>query len=117
MPWDHNSQLTQDLDYLTTLIDHRVDQGKKVLIHCQCGVSRSASLVVAYVMKKRSWDLNTAYDYVKQQSPCISPNMTLMFQLIDWQRMLNSSQQSRAPASSCLPAESPVSPVSHMQGV
>lgn len=85
IPWDHNSNLMDDLYQLTSIIDSRSRQGKKILIHCQCGVSRSASLVVAYVMKKQNWDLNTAYNYVKSQSPNINPNMSLMFQLIDWQ--------------------------------
>ncbi|KAA8911268.1 hypothetical protein TRICI_003848 [Trichomonascus ciferrii] len=91
IPWDHNSNLVDDLRTLTNLIDSRSRQGKKILIHCQCGVSRSASLVVAYVMKKQNWDLNTAYNYVKKQSPSINPNMSLMFQLIDWQALVLAS--------------------------
>lgn len=91
IPWDHNSNLVDDLYQLTNLIDSRSRQGKKILIHCQCGVSRSASLVVAYVMKKQNWDLNTAYNYVKKQSPSINPNMSLMFQLIDWQALVLAS--------------------------
>lgn len=91
IPWDHNSNLVDDLYQLTSLIESRSRQGKKILIHCQCGVSRSASLVVAYVMKKQNWDLNTAYNYVKKQSPSINPNMSLMFQLIDWQALVLAS--------------------------
>jgi protein-tyrosine phosphatase len=91
IPWDHNSQLIDDLERLTTYIYEKSQQGKRILIHCQCGVSRSASLVVAYVMKQNHWNVNTAYQYLKDQSPKISPNMTLMFQLMDWQKMLNIS--------------------------
>ncbi|CAN6650800.1 hypothetical protein TRVA0_024S01926 [Trichomonascus vanleenenianus] len=88
VPWDHNSQLVSELSELTALIRARSDEGKRVLIHCQCGVSRSASLVVAYMMKRNAWDLNTAYRYVKSKSPFISPNMALIYQLVDWQHML-----------------------------
>lgn len=67
----------------------RAAEGKRILVHCQCGVSRSASLVVAFVMKERSWDLNQAYAFVKRKAPAISPNMGLIFQLMEWGRILN----------------------------
>lgn len=88
VPWDHNSKLTPDLPRLTELIAERSAAGKRILVHCQCGVSRSASLLVAYVMRQQMCDLNTAYGFVKRQSPAVSPNMVLMFQLMDWARML-----------------------------
>lgn len=93
VPWDHNasSTLCNDLAWLTSLIEERaLKRNQRVLIHCQCGVSRSASLVVAYVMKRHGLDLNSAYTLVKQRCPHISPNMTLMFQLMEWAQMTNS---------------------------
>lgn len=88
IPWDHTSKLLPDLERLTDIMQDRSHHGKKVLVHCQCGVSRSPSLVVAYVMKLNKWDLNTAYEFVKSKSPQISPNMTLMYQLMDWSDIL-----------------------------
>lgn len=86
VPWDHNasSTLCHDLAWLTRLMEDRADRNQKILVHCQCGVSRSASLVVAYIMRRHHLDLNSAYTHVKQRSPHISPNMTLMFQLMEW---------------------------------
>lgn len=89
VPWDHTSQLTADLDSLTYLMALRAEQGKKILVHCQCGVSRSASLIVAYVMRQNKWGLHHAYSFVKDRSPAISPNMTLIYQLMEWGKMLN----------------------------
>ncbi|KAK9464421.1 dual specificity phosphatase [Lipomyces arxii] len=88
VPWDHNSKLIPDLPYLTALIARRAEEGKRVLVHCQCGVSRSASLVVAYVMKEQGLDLNTAYAQVKGKAPAIGPNMNLIYQLMEWGRIL-----------------------------
>ncbi|QNQ01443.1 Tyrosine-protein phosphatase MSG5 [Yarrowia lipolytica] len=88
VPWGHNSKFLPDLPYLTQLIDDRSAAGKRVLVHCQCGVSRSASLLIAYIMKKQQLDLNAAYDWVKYRSPEIGPNMTLIFQLMDWHKHL-----------------------------
>ncbi|KAK9453563.1 dual specificity phosphatase [Dipodascopsis uninucleata] len=92
IPWDHTSKLTNDLPYLTSVMAHRVSEGKKVLVHCQCGVSRSASLVVAFVMKEKGWDLNTAYAWVKHKAPAIGPNMGLVYQLMEWGRILNNDK-------------------------
>ncbi|ANB10918.1 tyrosine/serine/threonine protein phosphatase MSG5 [Sugiyamaella lignohabitans] len=104
VPWDHTSKLTPDLARLTDLISSRSAEGKKILVHCQCGVSRSASLVVAYVMRQDKCDLNTAYDHVKKRSPNISPNMTLMFQLIDWARMLKRNPENPGVSTSLGPS-------------
>jgi len=76
IPWEHNSDIVPDLLRLVKLIDERVAEKKRVLVHCQCGVSRSASLVVAYgLYKDRSLSVQEAYDAVKARSKWIGPNM------------------------------------------
>ena len=80
--WEHNSDIVPDLLQLVKLVDEKVTQGKRVLIHCQCGVSRSASLVVAYgLYKEPSLSVQEAYDAVKKRSRWIGPNMNLIMQL------------------------------------
>ncbi|KAK9321344.1 dual specificity phosphatase [Lipomyces orientalis] len=93
IPWDHTSKLTPDLPYLTSVMALRASEGKKVLVHCQCGVSRSASLVVAFVMKEKGWDVNQAYAWVKRKAPAIGPNMGLIYQLMEWGRILHGSDK------------------------
>lgn len=67
-------------------LESRRRAGIPVMIHCQCGVSRSATLAVAYVMTLAAaglvpsvlGDLRTmqdAYDFVKNKSPWIGPNV------------------------------------------
>lgn len=76
IPWEHNSDIVPDLLRLVKLIDEKVSQKKRVLVHCQCGVSRSASLVVAYgLYKDPSLSVQEAYDAVKARSKWIGPNM------------------------------------------
>jgi tyrosine-protein phosphatase len=76
IPWEHNSDIVPDLLRLVKLIDEKVEQKKRVLVHCQCGVSRSASLVVAYgLYKNPSLSVQEAYDAVKRKSKWIGPNM------------------------------------------
>ena len=89
MPWDHNTNVVEDLLKLCELIDSRVRQEKRVLVHCQCGVSRSASLVVAYgLYKNPQLTVQEAYDAVKNRSRWIGPNMNLIYQLSEFKSKL-----------------------------
>lgn len=94
--WDHNSEILDDLYPLCELIDSRISQGKKVLIHCQLGASRSASLVIAYgLYKNRHLDFNSMYETVKERSRWVSPNMSLIYQLTDFRsRLIRGSRPS-----------------------
>ncbi|KAB8232926.1 putative protein-tyrosine phosphatase [Aspergillus alliaceus] len=87
--WDHNSEILDDLYPLCELIDSRISQGKKVLVHCQLGASRSASLVIAYgLYKNRHLDFNSMYEIVKGRSRWVGPNMSLIYQLTDFRSRL-----------------------------
>jgi tyrosine-protein phosphatase len=89
IPWEHNSDIVPDLLRLVKLIDDRVSEGKRILIHCQCGVSRSASLVVAYgIYKNPEASVQEAYDAVKKRSKWIGPNMNLIMQLQEFRSSL-----------------------------
>ncbi|KIW16007.1 hypothetical protein PV08_06058 [Exophiala spinifera] len=85
VPWDHNSEILEDLYNLCRIIDERVQAGKKVLVHCQLGVSRSASLVIAYgLYKGYQPDFHSMYMSVKERSQWVGPNMSLIYQLADF---------------------------------
>lgn len=99
IPWDHNTNVVDDLLRLCELIDDRVRQEKRVLIHCQCGVSRSASLVVAYgLYKNPQLTVQDAYNIVKGQSRWIGPNMNLIYQLSEFKSKLQRGQGPSGPA-------------------
>ncbi|KAK0623524.1 hypothetical protein B0T14DRAFT_426631 [Immersiella caudata] len=87
MPWDHNTDIAPELMGLCETIDARVKEGKKVLIHCQQGASRSASLIIAYGMYRNpALSVNDAYYAAQARSRWISPNMRLMYCLQDFQK-------------------------------
>uniref|UniRef100_A0A673AZK9 protein-serine/threonine phosphatase n=1 Tax=Sphaeramia orbicularis TaxID=375764 RepID=A0A673AZK9_9TELE len=67
--------------------------GAKCLVHCKMGVSRSASTVIAYAMKEYGWDLDTAFDYVKEKRAVTKPNPSFMKQLEEYQGILLASKQ------------------------
>lgn len=97
MPWEHNTDIVPDLYKLVKIMDDRVKQGKRVLVHCQCGVSRSASLVVAYgLYKEPEVSVQEAYDKAKKRSKWIGPNMNLIMQLQEFRNgLLRQNQNNR----------------------
>ncbi|EKE38280.1 hypothetical protein ENUP19_0284G0020 [Entamoeba nuttalli] len=62
-------------------IDRFVTAEKNVLVHCVAGVSRSASLVIAYVMKKEKIPYEAALAKVKAHRFCVCPNPAFAQQL------------------------------------
>jgi len=58
----------------------RLDGGK-TLVHCVAGVSRSASLCLAYLMKHQQMTLREAFEHVKRIRPQIRPNSAFFEQL------------------------------------
>lgn len=52
------------------------------------GISRSAATVIAYAMKEYGWDLNKAFDYVKERRAVTKPNPSFMRQLEEYQGIL-----------------------------
>lgn len=64
------------------------EEGAKVLVHCKMGISRSASVVIAYVMKAKNWNLDVALSYVKNKRSCVMPNDNFLKQLEIYQGIL-----------------------------
>ncbi|KII85249.1 hypothetical protein PLICRDRAFT_57188 [Plicaturopsis crispa FD-325 SS-3] len=64
--------------------------GGQVLVHCRVGVSRSATVAIAYVMQHLGVPLVEAYLIVRSRrlSVLIQPNMRLLYNLCGWERHL-----------------------------
>ncbi|KAL7718782.1 Dual specificity protein phosphatase [Entamoeba marina] len=65
-------------------IEENISSEKNVLVHCVAGVSRSASLVISYIMKKQKLSYNEAFEIVKVQRNCVCPNASFKEQLIKY---------------------------------
>ncbi|KAJ3181899.1 hypothetical protein HDU85_003415 [Gaertneriomyces sp. JEL0708] len=54
----------------------------KVFVHCKAGRSRSATVVIAYLVVYGGMSLKEAYEKVKQARPGVSPNLGFMLALL-----------------------------------
>ncbi|KIY70327.1 phosphatases II [Cylindrobasidium torrendii FP15055 ss-10] len=72
---DHSSaDLKPHLEKACDYIDRLLKSGKNVLVHCQQGISRSTSVVIAYLMRHRHMSYDVAFAFVQQHRACANPN-------------------------------------------
>lgn len=87
--WTHEQEnILSEFQTTFPIIDEYTQKNKNVLIHCQLGVSRSASLVIGYVMYRKRLSFENSYKLVKQKSDIISPNMHFITQLYSYEKQL-----------------------------
>uniref|UniRef100_A0A1B6C0Y3 protein-serine/threonine phosphatase n=1 Tax=Clastoptera arizonana TaxID=38151 RepID=A0A1B6C0Y3_9HEMI len=86
---DEKTDLLKHWDDTFKYITKARSEGSKVLVHCKMGVSRSASVVIAYAMKAYNWDFKKALEYVQQKRNCIKPNANFISQLVTYQGILD----------------------------
>lgn len=67
----------------------------RVLVHCQKGRSRSATVVLAYLIWRNCWSLAEALSYVRLRRPSIDPNFTFISALQTLQESVNNEERTR----------------------
>jgi len=66
----------------------KFDPNTKILVHCHMGKSRSASIVIYYLMRSRGWGYDEALEFAKSKRPIVAPNMWYAKQLRDAERLI-----------------------------
>ncbi|BGP52731.1 tyrosine/serine/threonine protein phosphatase [Rhodotorula sphaerocarpa] len=106
LKWGHDeADLVEAQKFQTAFdfLDEARERDARVLVHCQCGVSRSATVVIAYCMREAAKaieedreanelagcaGMHDTYSFVKEKSEWVGPNLSLVFQLVAYERIL-----------------------------
>jgi len=75
-------QLFRDV---ASFITEAIENGGKVFIHCQRGVSRGPTIALSYLMWERGLSYEEAYPLMKQARSVCCPNPGFVFQLLEWE--------------------------------
>lgn len=62
--------------------------GRTVYVHCMNGVSRSAMVTAAYLMRCEGWSRDQAIEFLRSRRPSARPNPAFMQLLLDWEESL-----------------------------
>jgi predicted protein tyrosine phosphatase len=80
---DANNEDISMLFYRTLRwVDEAIQRGAKVLVHCREGVSRSSTLIIAYLMWRYSIAFESAHERIRQVRPICNPNTGFTCQLL-----------------------------------
>jgi len=81
-----SANLRGELEGACKDIDNALRGGQNVLVHCRQGVSRSAAVVIAYLIRHHAMSYDSAFSYVKSRRQCINPNSGFIETLKAWER-------------------------------
>lgn len=85
--------LTEEFTRCLEFIDRGRRNGTATLVHCRVGVSRSATICIAEVMRERNMSFPHAYCFVRARrlNVIIQPHLRFAYELLKWEETLKRS--------------------------
>ncbi|KFY62214.1 hypothetical protein V496_04698 [Pseudogymnoascus sp. VKM F-4515 (FW-2607)] len=82
--------LTNEFDRCLAFINRGRLAGTSTLVHCRVGVSRSATICIAEVMRAQSLSYPRAYCFVRARrlNVIIQPHLRFSYELLKWEEMM-----------------------------
>jgi len=68
-----------------------IEEGRSkggVLVHCAAGISRSATVVISYIMTVEKWGMEEAFAFVRSKRSIICPNSGFRDQLLKYESVV-----------------------------
>ena len=65
-----------------------IENSEKVFIHCSCGVDRSPTIIIGYLIWKTHSSYDEVYNYLKEKRNCIEPNNLSVMKLRKLENLL-----------------------------
>ncbi|CAL8237393.1 unnamed protein product [Boreogadus saida] len=97
---NHKADISSWFNEAIEFIDSVKKSNGRVFVHCQAGISRSATICLAYLMRTNRVKLDEAFEFVKQRRSIISPNFSFMGQLLQFESQVLASSTCSSEASS-----------------
>jgi len=91
---EENFNIAQYFQESHSFIDEAFEEGGVVLVHCIAGQSRSASIVISFLMNSNNMSFSEAFQYVKDRREFINPNPGFKKQLQNYGEKLNTEKNS-----------------------
>lgn len=83
------SDISKIFDEAILFIKEVKKNNGKVLVHCQAGISRSATVCTAYLMERDGIDVDQALQVVREKRKIVAPNFSFMVQLSKYYKELH----------------------------
>eukprot|EP00998_Keelungia_sp_KM082_P007356 NODE_3556_length_878_cov_54.745672_g3534_i0.p1 GENE.NODE_3556_length_878_cov_54.745672_g3534_i0~~NODE_3556_length_878_cov_54.745672_g3534_i0.p1 ORF type:complete len:206 (+),score=2.63 NODE_3556_length_878_cov_54.745672_g3534_i0:120-737(+) len=82
-PLEDNSDapIATYFDQAFNFIEEARHAGVGVLVHCRRGISRSAAITIAYLMRRDGFRFDLAFEFVKRKREVINPNLGFVLAL------------------------------------
>ncbi|KAI0451833.1 hypothetical protein F5B21DRAFT_363494 [Xylaria acuta] len=93
--------LTNEFEKCLDFINRGRRNGTATLVHCRVGVSRSATICIAEVMRSLNMSFPRAYCFVRARrlNVIIQPHLRFAYELLKWEELLQTTRQRDNPAS------------------
>ncbi|KAH9400073.1 Dual specificity protein phosphatase 14 [Tyrophagus putrescentiae] len=81
-------KICNHFDTVSDFINDALKNNQKVVVHCISGISRSSTLIIAFLMKYKDMMLKDAFNLVRSKRWFIRPNTGFFQQLVDYEHKL-----------------------------
>ena len=79
-------ELYNYFDEANEFINKCKEEGNSLLVHCKLGISRSASFIIAYLIKFNKMSAKEAFEFVKEKRNQVKPNEGFINQLQEYEK-------------------------------
>ena len=81
---NENTDLSKIFEDTNSFIEKAFENNEKILVHCMAGRSRSASVIIAYLIKTFGINAKTSISMLKNKRAIVQPNNSFIKQLNDY---------------------------------
>ncbi|RWS10183.1 dual specificity protein phosphatase 14-like protein [Dinothrombium tinctorium] len=89
---ERTADISPYFDFVADKMNQVLEKGGNVVVHCVSGISRSPTLVIAFLIKYRMMTLHESFNFVHSKRSIIRPNNGFFKQLIEFESKILGSK-------------------------